>query len=277
MKSLTQLVIKITVLLFTINCQAQIKNKETKTVKINGNCDMCKNRIESAVYKKNIAKANWNLETKTAVITYDSAQTTLSDVLKQIAYAGYDNDKFIAPEKAYVELPACCQYNRKITTNTSSGIRINNNAAVIDSSRTLILVYTAYFTLQHALANDDGNSAATKAKEMVNAIDNLPMDKMSTDAHAVWMKYKGKLSFDAGHIAGTTAIEDQREHFISLSENMYGVIHILKSEKNVYYQYCPMANEGKGANWLSEQKEINNPYMGKKMPTCGTTVETIKN
>ena len=37
-----------------------------------------------------------------------------------------------------------------------------------------------------------------------------------------------------------------------------------------------MANDKKGAFWISESKEIKNPYLGKKMPTCGEVKEEIK-
>jgi hypothetical protein len=37
-----------------------------------------------------------------------------------------------------------------------------------------------------------------------------------------------------------------------------------------------MYNNNKGATWLSETKEIKNPYMGKKQPTCGSLKEEIK-
>ncbi|CAN5541604.1 hypothetical protein BH11BAC1_BH11BAC1_09490 [soil metagenome] len=44
----------------------------------------------------------------------------------------------------------------------------------------------------------------------------------------------------------------------------------------VYYQFCPMANNVKGAYWISEKSAISNPYIGKKMPACGNTRDTIK-
>ena len=50
----------------------------------------------------------------------------------------------------------------------------------------------------------------------------------------------------------------------------------IKNNKPVYYQNCPMYNDGKGANWLSLENKISNPYLGKSMPTCGKTLETIK-
>ena len=45
--------------------------------------------------------------------------------------------------------------------------------------------------------------------------------------------------------------------------------------KTVYYQFCPMAFDSKGAYWLSESNSIQNPYFGKKMIDCGETKETL--
>ena len=63
---------------------------------------------------------------------------------------------------------------------------------------------------------------------------------------------------------------------MSLSKNMYELIKVAKPAETVYYQFCPMANDGKGANWLSKENGIKNPYYGSQMLTCGKTVETIK-
>ncbi len=137
-------------------------------------------------------------------------------------------------------------------------------------------VEAAYFGLKDALTKDDASTASEKAKELFKAIDKVKMDKMSAAEHTVWMKLQQKLSYDAEHIKGTTELEHQREHFVALSKNMYELIKVFKSDQPVYYQHCPMANEGKGADWLSTEEKINNPYMGKSMPTCGKTIETIK-
>ena len=96
------------------------------------------------------------------------------------------------------------------------------------------------------------------------------------DVHMVWMKVIQSLKEDAEHIADTKDIKHQRDHFISLSNDIYALMSIAKYEVPVYYQYCPMANDGKGANWLSKENEIKNPYYGSKMLTCGKTVSTIK-
>jgi hypothetical protein len=103
------------------------------------------------------------------------------------------------------------------------------------------------------------------------------MEKLSADEHKVWMEYESKLSYDAEHMKETDDIDHQREHFMKLSDNFYKMVKALNvNTADLYYQYCPMANGGKGAYWVSEQEGILNPYFGKKMLKCGSTKETIK-
>ncbi|MEO7530093.1 MAG: DUF3347 domain-containing protein [Sediminibacterium sp.] len=144
------------------------------------------------------------------------------------------------------------------------------------ASYTLSSVYDDYFSLTEALAKDDGKLAQKAAKLLFSNIANVDANKMSSDEKATWTKYKTKLSFDAEHIKSVDENEHQREHFVSLSKNMYEVMKVIKNDKTVYYQHCPMENDNKGANWLSLNSKVSNPYMGKAMPTCGKTVEIIK-
>ena len=141
----------------------------------------------------------------------------------------------------------------------------------------LATVYSDYFNLKNALAKDDGKTAQTAAQALYDDIAKVPMNKLSADQHEVWMKYEKKLSFDAEHIKGIDENKHQREHFVSLSKNMHEVMKVIKGDKVVYYQHCPMYNKGKGANWLSLESKISNPYYGKSMSSCGSTAETIKN
>ncbi len=104
----------ITVLLSVTIANAQIKNKTTETVTINGNCSMCKKTIETAANVKNIAQVSWDENTQIATLIYDKQKTTSADILKRVAKVGYDNEKFIAPDAVYDKLHGCCQYDRKI-------------------------------------------------------------------------------------------------------------------------------------------------------------------
>jgi len=104
-------------LLNTTTLFAQIKNPKTETVKVYGNCGMCKAKIEKAANQKNISKAEWNEETAMATITYDEKLTSKDAILKKIALVGYDSDSFKATDAAYNKLHGCCQYDRP-KTNT---------------------------------------------------------------------------------------------------------------------------------------------------------------
>ena len=137
-------------------------------------------------------------------------------------------------------------------------------------------VFNHYFELKDALVSTNGINAAARSSELFDAINAVKMDALSPEVHTVWMKVFSNLKEDAEHIADTQNTEHQREHFTSLSKNMYALMKVAKSDTTpTYFQYCPMANEGHGANWLSKEKTIKNPYFGSKMMSCGSTKETL--
>jgi hypothetical protein len=68
----------------------------------------------------------------------------------------------------------------------------------------------------------------------------------------------------------------QREHFDLLSRDMIDLVNATGSSQTLYKDFCPMYNNKKGAFWLSETKEIKNPYYGKEMLECGEVKEEIK-
>ena len=279
MKSIAKTFLSVAAVLLCTSSIAQIKDAKTETVKISGNCGMCKTTIEKAGNKKKVAKVDWNKDSKVATLTFNSKTTSEDEILKRIALAGYDNEKYLAPDDAYAKLPECCKYERKKTTKTA--VTTKNETAVQDTVKKetvnpLLEVYTAYFGLKDALIANDGVTASSKAKELFKSIDKVPMDKMAAEQHTVWMKYMTKLSYDAEHIKGVTETDHQREHFSSLSKNMFEVMKVIKPSYTIYYDHCPMYNDGKGGDWISKESAIKNPFYGSQMLSCGKTVETIK-
>jgi hypothetical protein len=261
---------------FISSCQAQIKNEKSVTAIVYGNCEMCKSTIEKAGDKSNFFKTSWNKDTKLATISFDSTKSNVDIVLKQIALSGYDNQEFLAPDDVYNKLPKCCQYERvkkQLVKNSSANTYTDSTKQVANQLQD---VYDAYFALKDALVKSDGNTSSIKSNDLLTSINGVQMDKLPMDVHVVWMKVLNELKEDAEHIANTKDITHQRDHFMSLSNNFYTLIKATKAEQPIYYQHCPMYNNGKGADWLSKDSNIKNPYYGNQMLTCGKTLETIK-
>lgn len=112
MKTIHILFLALTSLFAFNSASAQSKNQsQTTTVKINGNCGMCKKVIETAANQKS-AKLDWDSATKMATLTYNPKKTNVDQVLKRVAEAGYDNEKFTAQDEVYNKLHGCCKYDR---------------------------------------------------------------------------------------------------------------------------------------------------------------------
>ena len=274
-----------TILLFSFSsCNAQIKNTKTESVKIYGNCEMCEKTIETAGSVKKIANVDWNKDSKMATITYDSTKTNQDEILKRIALAGYDSDKFLAPDDVYSKLAGCCQYERVnktaiVSTAVIEDHSMHNQENVVETKQEvnqLKTIFESYFALKDALVKSDGKLVSTLAKDVLANINSVKMEKLSSEEHTVWLKVMSSLKSNTEKIAATTIIEKQRVVFMDLSANFYALLKVSKQDYSIYYQNCPMYNDGKGAVWISEAKAIKNPYYGKQMLTCGSIVETIK-
>ena len=84
----------------------------TEQFLVKGNCNMCKARIETTATKAGAISANWSAETQTLTMVLDESKVTCDTILKQVAEAGHDNEKFKAPDGVYKALPSCCLYTR---------------------------------------------------------------------------------------------------------------------------------------------------------------------
>ena len=97
-------------LLFASAISAQEK---TDTIKVSGECGMCKSRIQKALKLEGISAATWDTETKLLSVTYNASMITSEDIQKKIAAVGHDTEKYKAEDAVYNKLPGCCKYERK--------------------------------------------------------------------------------------------------------------------------------------------------------------------
>ena len=122
--------------------------------------------------------------------------------------------------------------------------------------------YKDYIQLKNALV-------ASKTEEAKDAA-----GKLKTSLASV--KDGKNAMTEAAKISKATGLDEIRKTFASLSNEMKTVVKAGQVSKGeLYLEYCPMANNNAGAYWLSNEKEIKNPYFGDKMLKCGSVKETI--
>jgi copper chaperone CopZ len=77
---------------------------------VRGNCEMCKERIESTVKGlPGVANAEWDVDSKALSVDYDSTKITSMQIHSACAKVGHGTKMVAMDDKAHAELPDCCQ------------------------------------------------------------------------------------------------------------------------------------------------------------------------
>ena len=72
------------------------------------------------------------------------------------------------------------------------------------------------------------------------------------------------------------AADEKRKELEIMTDAMFNLSRVVKFDgEKIYYQYCPMAFNDKGAYWLSKSRDIKNPYFGDKMLNCGSVEDSL--
>lgn len=135
-------------------------------------------------------------------------------------------------------------------------------------------VFDHYFHIKNALVHNDQNEAASGAKAMADVMTKIDKSLFTAEQKKIYDDIEADLKEHADHI-GKSKIDHQRNHFSMMSEDVYDLAKAFGAGRTVYHDHCPMANDNKGAMWLSETKEIKNPYFGGKMNECVNIPEVI--
>jgi len=138
-------------------------------------------------------------------------------------------------------------------------------------------ILSSYLKLKNAFIGDNDKDAAAAGNEMVTAFASFDKKSLTPEQDKAYTDIYDDAKEHAEHIGANVGnIVHQREHFDMLSKDIYDLVKLLGTSQPLYVDHCPMYNDNKGAIWLSEIKDIKNPYLGKAMPTCGTVKEELK-
>jgi membrane fusion protein, copper/silver efflux system len=152
-------------------------------------------------------------------------------------------------------LPKPTAFKKQLSTFTSSYLELKNAFVKSDEKATASLAFTMLQQLkQWDVANFQNKSLSTLKEEQ----------KKTTSALT--------------EISRGQDIAQQREQFIVVSKSLITLLKAFNAyPQTLYVQHCPMANNNKGADWLSKKSEIENPYYGTAMLQCGSLVDILSN
>ena len=146
----------------------------------------------------------------------------------------------------------------------------------------------AYFEMKAAFVDGDTALAKESSRKFIQLLDSIPLAELKKDTAGIYdvaFNDYSNIKSNAASLLVQTDILEMRKDFGMVSENLYPFLRTINYEgEKMYWQNCPMAfGEDKGANWISNTKEIINPYLGKNHPEfkgtmlhCGEIKDTIK-
>jgi len=170
---------------------------------------------------------------------------------------------------------ACSECGMELTEPVTQALtapdEVKTEAAPMSKSLFSIdAILNNYLKLKNALTKDDSKGAAEAGKELYSTLKNTKTDKIEDKFKKEYTDITEDAKEHVEHIADNSGkISHQREHFAMLSKDVNDLIKIFGTDKKIYRDYCPMYDQGKSGYWISETKDIKNPYYGSEMLTCG--------
>ena len=171
-------------------------------------------------------------------------------------------------------------------TDKLEPIRTLAHSGVFNQS--LSNVVNSYLDLTSSFVNDDSINVKVRVTKFIGCLDSLKLEELQKDSNSNYTTVKAQASdikTNAQAILQETQLTEMRKDYKMVSENLFPFLKTMgyKGQK-LYFDNCPMAfGEDKDGSWISNSKEIVNPYMGKHHPEyksamihCGEINDTIK-
>ena len=149
-----------------------------------------------------------------------------------------------------------------LSTLVFSCNRNNSSDSSAETSSDYPAVISSYLALKDDLVRSDADAASQSAADLLKSAETAGLSGESLDL--------------IRQISQEKDLEEIRKSFDPLSD----IIYDWAKESDLggltlYWQYCPMAMNDQGANWLSAESEIMNPYFGDQMLHCGNIEEEL--
>lgn len=166
-------------------------------------------------------------------------------------------------EKKYKEIDTTDSLNQQETLSTEKTVPTKFSSA-IDS------IVDDYLKIKNALVDNNSKEVTAAAKILLETFNSVNPDSLDTKLKNQYTDITKEAKEHVENIVSNPEkLELQRIDFSKLSGDINNLIMIFGTNKKLYQDYCPMYNQGTTGFWISEFKEIKNPYYGAEMLKCG--------
>ncbi|MDF2192077.1 DUF3347 domain-containing protein [Paraflavitalea sp. CAU 1676] len=157
-------------------------------------------------------------------------------------------------------------------------LAIAENTGPFNQSYAVLL--NAYYSVKDALVASDTTKARAAAQGLITASESLKVNEIQGDSTGMIKEtaksYTANISTTAKVLAESKGLEEQRKQFEMIADAIWSLTRVVKYEgQKLYWQYCPMAFNDKGAYWMSNEPVIMNPYFGDEMLHCGSVEDSL--
>jgi Cu(I)/Ag(I) efflux system membrane fusion protein len=220
-----------------------------------------------------------------SVPSYEFREVTLGDAVgsEYLIEEGLEAGERVVVNGAFV-IDAAAQLNN-MASMMNRHVRQTGMAATVPDhaahtpeafEKQLMNVVDNYLSLKDAFVASDADQAGQAAGKFITTLEEVDMSLLEGDAHLYWMDILASLKAHGNGIRESKEIEEQRKQFSFLTNALVKALTAFgTSGDTLYLQHCPMALNNEGADWLSSEETIKNPYFGDKMPDCGSIKESF--
>ena len=179
---------------------------------------------------------------------------------------------------AIIALAACKGSDQKAQAEQKPQGPLAKSANSEIFNRSFAVMLDNYYTLKDNFVAEKQPEIDASAKTLLLSVDSLKLSELKGDTNiiATARTYTEGIAAELKGLVGEKDLENKRKSFQMVGDQLYDLLRTVQYDRAViYHQYCPMAFNDQGANWLSNTAEVKNPYIPKKMLTCGEVKDSI--
>ena len=169
--------------------------------------------------------------------------------------------------------------NKLVTKTEAAAMEIPDFRSVVSPAfrQELDALSKTYLRVKDDLVKTNAKASSAHAVDLAKQLEKMQNPNLPAEALAFWKTQFNALRQHVARIKASTDVEAQRVQFDFMSQLLINTFKVFGSGKEaLYVQHCPMAFNNRGADWLSSEEKILNPYFGDEMLNCGFVKENVQ-